>query len=158
MKSRFRLTTDAVRRVPSEQVIPGRSLNVTCFADDTFQDCARPVASFPGPVTLRSVSYANESTVRAAPSSVSCGSRLPGSVETAIVSVPDGAGALDSPGVAVLPDAPPASSPATARAAITPENLRISNLRMKFGSVPAVRLRAGLPRRPSLLATPRAAS
>src|SRR5262249_48881828 len=89
-KSRFFFTTDAVIAVPSEHVIPLCSLNSTFFGEITFHDCARPDPILPGPTRVTSVSYANESTYRAAESSVSCGSRFPGSVGTESVTEPEG--------------------------------------------------------------------
>src|SRR5581483_1607216 len=89
-KSRFCFTTDAVIFVPSEHEMLRRSVNSTFFGEITFHDCARPDAIFPGPVRLTSVSYAYVSTYRAACRSVSCGSRLPGSVGTETTAEPDG--------------------------------------------------------------------
>ena len=55
-KSRFCLTTVAVICVPSEQVMPLKSVNWTFFGETTFHDFASPETSLPGPVTLTSVS------------------------------------------------------------------------------------------------------
>jgi hypothetical protein len=55
-KSRFRLTTVAVIALPSEHVMPRRSVNSTRFGDTTRHDRARFPARRPGPTTLTSVS------------------------------------------------------------------------------------------------------
>src|SRR5262245_59826443 len=127
MKSRFRLMTVAVIGLPSEHVMPRRSVNSPRFGDRTRHDRARFPARRPGPVTLTSVSYVNDPTVRAAPSSVRCGSRLPGSVAIAIVSVPDAAGAAGAAarsGAARPSEAAPARIATDAAAAIvTPQSL-----------------------------------
>src|SRR5262245_28620029 len=158
-KSRFFLTTVAVSAVPSAQRMFRCSLNVTFFGETTFHDCARPDTILPGPARFTSVSYENVSTNRAADTIVSCGSRLPGSVPTLMLTEPEGVPAAwdeEPSGRTPARIAEAVPSTRTAATAITRTNrLRISDppvdsyraetvtfrRRKKFGPAPARRLR-----------------